>query len=956
MATPARLRGRDEEIAILHAALDQAASSRSALVVVEGEPGVGKSRLLAAACDEARRRRWQVAVGQAEELEQSRPFGLMAGALSCTASAADARRKQIAALLMTQGSADGGPISVSSDPGLRFRVVDAIADLTEELVLSGPPLLIGLDDLQWVDPSSLLTLGTLIRRVTDLPIVLLVCLRPFPRSAELGRMLDALFAAGALHVNLRGLDSAAVTDLITDSSGAEPGPRLLAAVARAAGNPLFITELLSALAHDRAIGVVDGRSEVTNAALSPSLRLTILRRLSFVPEPTLAALRAAAILGSSFTLGDLSVTTARPAFDLSLALTDALGARVLEEHDDRLRFRHDLIRDAIYEDVPVTVRRALHREAGHRLANADASVQQVAEQFRRGATQGDAEAVGWLTRAARAAAARSPAIAADLLGRAAELSAPADTKRDQLWCEQASCLMWAGQVEEAERICRSLLNGSHDQRIEGAARLCLGLALLVRGRAQEAIAQLERAAQSPASGDAERATALAWASVARTWLGDLDEAATVAEKARFAATASGNHHAVTVALATSAVVSSLRGRLREALQISDEAVRLADRSPGKEGHRYPIHAVRGFVLIELDRLDDAGTTIDDGMRIREELGVSWQSVTYQTVRVFQRYVAGSWDDALAEIEASGAIADESGDPYTRRLMLSVLSLIRLHRNDVTGAIEAADTAVRLQPEGSARYRTQWAPWARALALEAGGQITAAFHELARVWDDCARLGRDLEYPMFGPDLVRLALAAGDRTRADEVCDALANVADMNDVPSLTGAALRCRGLADDDPEKLGIAAHYYTAGPRVLDAALTNEETGVAYLRHGQAQRGRPFLDDAAQIYEGLDASRDIARIEATLRAAGVRRGRKGSRRRPERGWASLTPTEQTVARLVAEGLSNPQIGRRLYVSHRTVQTHLAHIFTKLQIASRVQLTAEVTRRHRLDPAALPHR
>jgi DNA-binding CsgD family transcriptional regulator len=108
--------------------------------------------------------------------------------------------------------------------------------------------------------------------------------------------------------------------------------------------------------------------------------------------------------------------------------------------------------------------------------------------------------------------------------------------------------------------------------------------------------------------------------------------------------------------------------------------------------------------------------------------------------------------------------------------------------------------------------------------------------------------------------------------------------------------------------------------------------------------RARPLLEQAVEIYERLDAARDLARAEAVQRAAGIRRGRRGTRRRPQHGWSSLTASEQTVARLVAEGLSNPQIGERLYVSRRTVQTHLAHVFTKLDISSRSQLAAETAR------------
>jgi hypothetical protein len=127
--------------------------------------------------------------------------------------------------------------------------------------------------------------------------------------------------------------------------------------------------------------------------------------------------------------------------------------------------------------------------------------------------------------------------------------------------------------------------------------------------------------------------------------------------------------------------------------------------------------------------------------------------------------------------------------------------------------------------------------------------------------------------MFGPDLVRLALAIGERRRADQVCEAVAAVAQVNDVPSLAGSALRCRGLTDDDPGLLAAAAHCYAEGPRLIDAALTAEEAGTAHLRHGHTAQGRALIENALQTYDRLDAARDVLRADAALRAAGVHRG-----------------------------------------------------------------------------------
>jgi len=935
-----RIYGREAEIRALGEALDRVAAGGPAIVLVEGEAGIGKTRLLAQVLQDARGRGMQVAAGQAEELERTRPFGLLAAAFGCARSAPDPRRAAIAGLLAAQGTGEVGPITVTSDPGLRFRVVDAFTDLVEELALSGPVVL-GLDDLQWADPSSLLTVGALARRLTGLPVGVIGCLRPFPRAAELDRLAGTLEAADARHLILHPLTEEAVRGLVAQVIAAEPGPRLLAEVAGAAGNPLFITELLGALAEEGTIATVGGRAEAAQTVLPPTLRLTILRRVSFLPEPTLQALRSASILGSGFSLTDLATITGPPAVELSFVLGEAIRARVLEDDGERLRFRHELIHDAIYQDLAGSVRRALHREAGQRLAQAGAPALQVAEHLARGATTGDTDAVTWLTMAARQAAARSPDVAADLLDRAAGLMAPGDPGRDGLLAERATSLMWAGRIADAETACRSLLGRHLDPSLEGTVRVCLGHALVSRGRPAEGLCELELACQSPLlTGDAQ-AQARAWASFARLVAADLDGAAAAAEQARPAAAAARDHVATSIAMATLAMTSLGRGHLPEALQIADDAVMLADQSPGRLGHRLPVHIPRGYVLVEFDRLDEARSTIESGMRISEELGTGWAFPVYHAVRAMERFLAGHWDDAVAEIETGAELVRETGASYSPVLGRGVGALIMLHRNDLPGAWHGAAVPGELTGGG---YRTTWSLWARALLLEADGEQADALATLSDLWDRCVSCGLAVEYPVLGPDLVRLALAAGEAGRARDVAAAVTGVASRNAVPWITGAALRCRGLAEGDAGTLQAAVSACARGSRPLELALTCEDAGVAVARQGNADRAGQLLNQAITIYERLGAARDLARAEAALRQMGVRRGRRVTHSRAQSGWQSLTPSERAVVDLVAEGLSNPQIGQRLYVSRRTVQTHLAHVFAKLHIASRAQLAAEAAR------------
>ena len=199
---------------------------------------------------------------------------------------------------------------MTSDPGLRFRAVDAFADLAEELALAGP-LVIGVDDLQSADPSSLLTLAAVSRRLAYLQVALIGCLRPSPRIPELDRLAGLLLDAGGRIVPVRGLTERAVAELVAEAwrragtrvagrdigSGREPAVRHRTAGGAGPGGR----------DRDRR-----GQAEVAGVTLPPTLRLTILRRLRFLSEDSLQALRAASILGSSFTVTELSVTMARP--------------------------------------------------------------------------------------------------------------------------------------------------------------------------------------------------------------------------------------------------------------------------------------------------------------------------------------------------------------------------------------------------------------------------------------------------------------------------------------------------------------------------------------------------------------------------------------------------------------------------------------------------------------------
>ena len=403
--------------------------------------------------------------------------------------------------------------------------------------------------------------------------------------------------------------------------------------------------------------------------------------------------------------------------------------------------------------------------------------------------------------------------------------------------------MLAGRVPDALAACRQLLDRHHDPGVDGPVRISLGHALLAQGQVRDALQELERAGQSPALSNAERGAAQAWAGFARISLGDLDGAAALAEQARSAVAPL----AIIRPPASScprrpgsrspAVTSGRRS------EIAEEAVRLADASPGRLGHRFPVCVTRGRILIELDRLQEARSALGAGMRICEELGVRWALATHQMYLAYGRFMAGEWDDAIAELEASLKVAEEIGEIYSLVYAHGLLSRISLYRNDLSRAREAAAAADRNLAGWGSGHSMTWVAWPRALILEAAGEPGQALATMAGLWDWCVSSGFALEYPAIGADLVRLALAAGDLGRAREASAAVAEVASGNNVAWMTGEALRCQGLIEDDTEILQAAAAAHARGSRPFRLALACEDAGSALARQGHAERARPLLD-----------------------------------------------------------------------------------------------------------------
>jgi DNA-binding CsgD family transcriptional regulator len=347
------------------------------------------------------------------------------------------------------------------------------------------------------------------------------------------------------------------------------------------------------------------------------------------------------------------------------------------------------------------------------------------------------------------------------------------------------------------------------------------------------------------------------------------------------------------------------------------------------------------MLTGVGRLDDADRLLDTcQLLVADEPDTRWHA----TPTIFRSRVQlsrGHVDDAVASARAGIDLAARGGACEFVPIAWLTLAAAALDRDDLPGA--AAAVARYRDAPPPPRAGVGWATyaWVHARIVGARDGARAAFETLRVVYDDMqAHQQLLLEVPAAAGDLIRLALREGDRTRAGAVATWAALLAGANpDVGSLAAAVAHARGVLVGD---VGLLEAAVILHPHPWAQASAAEDAGAVLLDRRACGRARRFLDRALADYERAGAVRDAARVRARLRNIGVRRQQGRRQRRPVEGWDSLTDAERRVAELVAEGLTNQQAGRRLFVSRHTVDFHLRQIFRKLGITSRVELAGVV--------------
>ncbi len=457
---------------------------------------------------------------------------------------------------------------------VQYRVVEEIVDLVETLSAERPVLLVA-EDIHWADSASLLAILSVTRQLPLAALLVVVTARPSPLPAEVVRLLDDLAAGGARTLRLQPLKPDEVAVLAADMLGASPGPALTAMLAKAGGNPLWAVAMLRSLADGGMLRRVGDCVEPTTFELPASLSDLVVRRLRHLPTATLELLQVTAVLGDAVSLRDVATVARRPPAEVVGQLRDAFEAQLLDEADDRVVFRHQLVHDAIYQHVPPPARRLLHREAAVALMAAGADHLDVADHLMLGAERGDEQAVGWLRDAARDASGQAPLVTVELLLRAEALLPDGHRDVDLVASEVIQALLRAGRVSEASARAEAMLARQHAVELDTPLRLALLGALALQNRADELIALAQASLAGSGLRPSDQVLVLAQQSWALTYTGDPRAAESAAGRGLVIAQQAGDTAMTVWALTALLVAVGRQGRYGEALAHARRAAALA---------------------------------------------------------------------------------------------------------------------------------------------------------------------------------------------------------------------------------------------------------------------------------------------------------------------------------------------------------------------------------------------
>jgi DNA-binding CsgD family transcriptional regulator len=941
---------REHELARLEAALEGARAEAGEFLIIQGPAGIGKTTLLELARGRAREHGMRVLSARASELERDFSYGVVRQLLGRVLRAASGKRRErlldgaaaAAAMLEAEPGPDGSASFDAADLAASWRIPRSeygilhglwwlIANLAEER-----PLLIALDDIHWADLASLRFLDFLGRRVVELPALLLAAARPEGWQAK--QLLPRL---GCRPLLPAPLSPAACAQLVAARlGGSSPVDQAFSAACHTAtgGNPFFLHALLDELARERVRPAAGSAARALELG-PPAVRAAILARLKTLPAEAAGLARALAVLGGE---GEAELASALAGLDpprAALAAARLQDAALLAPSaaGAPLRFAHPIIRNAIYRELAPAERARRHTQAAALLSSRGAGRERIASHLLHG-ERGDARAVALLREAASEALASGAAHSALAYLRRALVEPIAESERAALLGELGLAALRVDGPAAAAYLREALARSASPARREQTAAVLAG-ALLSAGQPREA-AQIASAALRDwprASVDGRRRLQ------GTLLLASALEPSLAAERDQVRAQLRGveREEGLGARFAQMTLALDDARRLLASAQAAAERIERAF-AGGQLANAEGIPRFGALtVLAHADR-DSALLWLERGLESARMQGDVQKTASLLLTGCLVHAVRGELQEAVADGEHGLELSRAWGADFGLGWGGAYLASAQLER----GEIEAAERTL----ERAAAPGAELAQLAGSLPLLlVRARLHLACSRLDAGLEDALELGRRAQAlawrnPAFVPwrSLAAICLVGLERERERALALAREEVALARrwGAPRALGAALQALAAVEQGApgeERLREALAVLEGSPARLERARALVALGSHLRRRGRRREAR------APLRAGLELARTCGATGLAERAYGELRATGASPRKLIRtGADALTASERRVAGLAASGMSNKQIAQQLFVTVKTVESHLAQAYRKLEVSSRAQLAARL--------------
>ena len=932
---------REREVQALRHALTEAQHERGQLVLIEGPAGLGKTSLLRAAFDIATSLGFTCLRARASELEHDLPYGcvrqLLEPAVTKASAAERERLFEGAAALAMPLFAPSGPSQPGSSADNTFSMLHGLYWILSNLTRAGPVAL-HVDDLHWSDTESLRFLSYLAPRLDGVGLAAFASARSRENvTADLARLCAA---PETTMLRLQPLSVEATATLCELRLGTTVAGDFVAACHGATGgNPFYLEMLLREAKELKFLTEAQEAARVHRFGPAAVARAVLLR-LAIAPAAAGALVRAIAVLGNGATvieaarLADLPEEEAVRAADLLVTLS-------ILRQGEGLEFAHPIVRQAVYEDIGSHARARAHARAARILADGAASDERIATQLALAEPAGDAERVALLRRVAAGALLQGAPAAAVAWLRRALAEPPPPPSRSEVLLELGSAELRLAMPDAVDHLVAAM-EGISQPGLHAFAARQLANALGTREEPERAITVLESAIAAVEPADAELALLLEAEFAAKAQQAGREARARATQRLARYRDLGGNTRGERLVLASQAFEQARASEsASEAARFIESALAaggwLGEQQPDVVG---PFYALV-ISLLATDALDLGARYLEEALadaRARASIPATAFLIEHRGwFSLRSGAVAEAETDARAALDLMNAHDIQLGKRFAMALLIE--SLIE------NGQIEAAEETLR-----SSRLDADIPPGlAHNALLEARGALRVARGETRAGLDDLLDFGRRDElwgaaHPLASRWRSRACLAlaaAGDGAQARRMADEELARARRWGAASGIGIALRASALVEGGTsliDRLREAADTLQRSPARLEHARALTDLGAALRRANRRAEARDALQDALHLARACGAGALVERADVELRAAGGH-----SRDVSDAGVSRLTVSERRVAELAAKGHSNPRIAQALFVTRKTVETHLSHIYSKLDISSRAQLARALT-------------